>query len=246
MLRRQRLSQRLHSRRLFKNQQRQWHMTLLKIVHHQHQRHILTCLAINATGRVFQRSQLGTPTSRTAATKASKDPIPPHYKRVQAWRWDMLGLGRDQIRRVEEKHGGKKKLALADWPIGLQKTYDSSSNFWEPRCCPNWAKSCRRKPGNEAWASKASIEQTSKSLFWSSSHRPNGTKWLSESQVLSGNKKWKEKKVLLSESACAKASRSRHLEPTPWRNRCLCVCYPPSYEIICQAKSSGNIYTCGV
>ena len=107
-----------------------------------------------------------------------------------------VGIGsrskyQDQIRRVEEKHGGKKKLALADWPsenLWLLK------QFWEPRCCPNWAKSCRRKPGNEAWASKASIEQTSKSLFWSSSHRPNGTKWLSESQVLSGNKKSKEEK----------------------------------------------------
>ena len=154
--------------------------------------------------------------------------------------WDWVEIKSEELRKnmVERKSW--------HWPIGLQKTYDSSSNFWEPRCCPNWAKSCRRKPGNEAWASKASIEQTSKSLFWSSSHRPNGTKWLSESQVLSGNKKWKEKKVLLSESACAKASRSRHLEPTPWRNRCLCVCYPPSYEIICQAKSSGNIYTCGV
>ena len=80
------------------------------------------------------------------------------------------------------------------WPIGLHKTYDSSSNFWEPRCCPNWAKSCRRKPGNEAWASKASIEQTSKSLFWSSSHRPNGTKWLSESQVKQETKNEKKKK----------------------------------------------------
>lgn len=46
---------------------------------------------------------------------------------------------------------------------------------------------------------------------------PNGTKWLSESQVPQ-KKKMKRKKMLLSESACAKASRSRHLEPTPWRN----------------------------
>ena len=32
-----------------------------------------------------------------------------------------VGIGsrskyQDQIRRVEEEHGGKKKLALADWP----------------------------------------------------------------------------------------------------------------------------------